>query len=313
MERDGSRSGPSRPIGSLVTEALPSLSRKAETWNGSTERGRAAAITTSARGTSLPTSTRHGEPGSVTRTNLPAILSGSTALAMRARRNPAVLLPQRLTSCLDVAWADGNAWGEDGDTGYGWDGYVCRYELAREPLADDLAQAIEVAEVMLEEADERFVIAELTRLRVLTVSRGQSTADLELLIAAYADELKKFPPDAIREVLRGYPRSHRFWPSISELLEPLERAVAPRRALLDGLRRGYRQPETSPDWVAPTAEQIAEAEALLREHGLALDGAGRVRPPEREPMTAKDHAQMQAELAEFRARWAAAEGRGATA
>lgn len=272
------------------------------------EDGRGTALTSrpppsgiDARGTShgMPTGMRHGEHGSGMRTNsMPATRGHSTALVLDSR-DPAASLRRRVTSCLASTWIDG-------DTGYGWDGRVAGYELVAPLQADELAEAIGTIEAALMPAPAKQIVAELTRLRQLTISRDRSTVDLELLLAAYADELRQYPGDAVTVVLREWPRSHRFWPSLAELVELLEPIVTPRRELLNALRRGYREPEVSPDWVRPTAAEIADAEALLRQHGIEIDHRGRLHPREVEPMTRADHERMQRELAEFRSRFAAA-------
>ncbi|HEX5321477.1 MAG TPA: hypothetical protein VFW46_20130 [Stellaceae bacterium] len=158
---------------------------------------------------------------------------------------------------------------------------------------------------MLAPASEAFIVAELGRLRSLTVSRdiGQ---DLALVFAAYVGELREYPADAIRDVLRGSARSNKFWPSIAELIDPLDRLVRPRKALRRALVSGkYQPPETSPDWIAPTPEDIAEAEALLRAHGLWDAETGRPKEHRNLPPmpSAAERERMAAELDQFRERW----------
>lgn len=248
---------------------------------GTRNRGRAVASSTGAR---------RGATGAVAKRSDGLVLDS---------RDPAASLRRRVTSCLASTWIDG-------DTGYGWDGRVAGYELVAPLPAGELAEAIGTIEAALIPAPAKQIVAELTRLRQLTISRDRSTVDLELLLAAYADELRQYPGDAVTVVLREWPRSHRFWPSLAELVELLEPIVRPRRELLNALRCGYREPEVSPDWVRPTAAEIADAKALLRQHGIEIDHRGRLHPREVEPMTRADHERMQRELAEFRSRFAAA-------
>lgn len=139
--------------------------------------------------------------------------------------------------------------------------------------------AIEVAEAMLQPAPEAAIARELGRLRLLTVSRdiGQ---DLTLMLAAYVDELRAYPGDAVRDVLRGW--AGRFWPSWDELRRELDRITTPRRALLDALKRGYQPTETEPSWRPPTAAEKAAVAALLgeyrdRERPVEVDPAARNR------------------------------------
>ena len=198
----------------------------------------------------------------------------ATASEGSLQHDPARLLTPSMRSSLETTWNDA------GDE-YGWNGRVIRYELNQPRSAGELAEAIDIAEASLLPMSKREVLAELARVRAMTVSRDISM-DLQLVLAAYADELIKYPGDAVREVLRGWARDEKFWPSMSELIARLNRLVAPRHALLDGLRRGYRgPPEVSPAGVAPkpvTDEERAEVEAMLAKNGFVTDATGRGSP-----------------------------------
>lgn len=305
---DLSRKQKSLPIGSLISRTVDTLRIVDGMPAGSATRQTASETAVSVtrlptptgvppgeRGAGLPTISRHA-------TEIVATEIVATAPLGTLHRDPGALLPQPVTSCLASTW-------EGNNTGYGWDGYVSAYELVMPPDAADLAAAeadlavaIEIAEAALQPAPPQKVLAELTRLRALTVSRDQSTTDLELIAAAYTDELKKYPLDAVVEVLRDWPRSHRFWPSMAELVEPLDRLVGPRRALREALRRGYREPEVSPDWIPPPSEEDKAAVIdLLAKHGYSVDEkTGRVRPPEVEPLTAAERKRIAEETAAFR-------------
>jgi hypothetical protein len=90
---------------------------------------------------------------------------------------------------------------------------------------------------------------------------------------------------------------------MSELTGRLNRLVAPRHALLDGLRGGYREPEVSPAWIAPkpvTDEERAEVDALLAEYGIITDEMGRVRPIEQEPLTREKRREIAAQARNFK-------------
>jgi hypothetical protein len=201
-----------------------------------------------------------------------------------------------MRSSLEATWNDA------GDEQYGWDGSVVRYELSRPRTATEIAEAIDIAEASLLPMSEREVLAELARVRAMTVSRDISI-DLQLVLSAYADELMKYPADAVREVLRAWPLDEKFWPSMSELTARLNRLVAPRLALLDGLRQGYRAPEVSPAWIPPkpvTEEERAEVEAMLAKWGFVTDEHGRVRPVEQEPLTPAKRREIAAQTQNFK-------------
>lgn len=291
----------SRPIGSLISRTVATQRIVDGTASEYRQKPRDSATITPQSRRFPAIGTHPGEHGSSALTSsLPATEIAALAPLGTLHRDPGALLPRRVTSCLVSTW-------EGNNTGYGWDGYVSAYELVMPPDAADLAAAeadlavaIEIAEAALQPAPPQKVLAELTRLRALTVSRDQSTTDLELIAAAYTDELKKYPLDAVVEVLRDWPRSHRFWPSMAELVEPLDRLVGPRRALREALRRGYREPEVSPDWIPPPSEEDKAAVIdLLAKHGYAVDHNGRVRPPETTPLTAEERKRVADETAAF--------------
>jgi hypothetical protein len=214
----------------------------------------------------------------------------------RMQHDPARLLTPSMRSALAATWNDA------GDETYGWDGSVVRYEMTQPRSTTEIAEAMVLAGVMLEPADEEMIWSELARVRAMTVSRDINM-DLQLVLAAYADELMKYPADAVREVLRAWPHDEKFWPSMSELVARLDRLVAPRHALLDGLRRGHRQPEVSSDWIPPkpvTAEERAEVGALLAQYGFITDETGRVRPIEQEPLTPEKRHEIAAQTRNYR-------------
>ncbi len=174
------------------------------------------------------------------------------------------------------------------------------YEFASEAPQHDLESARSIATEMLRPAHPKLILKELARLRMLTVSRDIG-ADVELLLAAYTAELRDYPADIITEALRAWPKTQRFWPSLAELTERLNRLLRPRRALNQALRKGYQKPETSPDWIPPTKdEKTAVSEFLLR-RGLVLDRSrGKERPLETEPLTRERRKQIAEETAAFK-------------
>lgn len=282
-----------QPIGGLIARIAGTHRTGDMTTAGSASKPTHSGTTTRQPAPAAPTGMRLGEPGSVApRNSLPAMRGEPMALSDATSRNPAVLLPQCVRSCLAETWIDG-------DVGSGWNGVVGGYELTQPLAAEERDAAISAAESMLQPAGEGLIVAELGRLRMVTVSRDVGQ-DLALMFAAYTDELSRYPADAIRDVLRAWPRTQRFWPSIAELVERLERIVRPRRALLDGLRRGYREPETSPDWLAPSEDDKEAVVELLQRHGFSIDPDGRPRPPEREPLTAEQRRQITEQTKAFR-------------
>lgn len=72
---------------------------------------------------------------------------------------------------------------------------------------------------------------ELARLRAATARRASSEDDEALAFAVLREELATYPADVVRSVLRNHARNNRFFPSLSELIEPCEEAVRERKML----------------------------------------------------------------------------------
>jgi hypothetical protein len=294
MDPDDSADIQFPPTGGPMTRIADTLRERATTRHGSPGNPSGSETTTSQTPQSLPIGTRRGAPGSSAPTiSRSAAQIVATGLAFREWRNPAQLLPPCMRSCLDARACDG-------DVGHGWDGYVVSYEWIAEPPAVERAIALELLAEALRPASEEMVIGELGRLRAATVSRDVGQ-DLNVVFAVYADELLRYPPDAVREVLREWPRSGgKWWPSMHELIERLDRVVRPRRALAAALKRGYTPPETSPDWIPPSADEKAAVAEFLGTHGFAGEASRYERPLKATPLSAADRQRVAAECDVFR-------------
>lgn len=290
----------SQTIGCLTSRIVNTLTDAATTTRGSSAKLRDSVTVASQNrtNTATPIGMPRGEIASeLQRISLPAILD-QTDLRGPLHRNPAQFLPPSVRSALVETWVDGNS-------GAGWDGFVQGYALIRPLSEGEYKSAIAFADETLEPAGEDFILTELARLRALTVSR-EIGLDLPLVLSAYADELAHYPADAVRDVLRGW--RGKFWPSWSEIVDPLERIVIPRKALRDALMRGCSAPELEPKRPLVTEQDKREIDEALKKLGIKLDERGHKLAPE--PMTKADREQMARELAEHRAKWAAVTSAG---
>ena len=85
-------------------------------------------------------------------------------------------------------------------------------------------------EASLSPAPVKVVARELARLRSLTRMKDTDSA---LVAVAYAEEVSRYPADAVVEVCRSW--NGLFFPSKSEMQDRLEATVAHRRSLLAAL------------------------------------------------------------------------------
>lgn len=105
----------------------------------------------------------------------------------------------------------------------------------------DAEAALQIVALSLAPAPQAFVLKELTRLRLLTKSRPESEEDLMLLVAAYAEELGRYPADVVRDVCRKAAATERFWPAWAELKPRLDEAVKLRQALYSAITNTIAQ------------------------------------------------------------------------
>jgi hypothetical protein len=65
----------------------------------------------------------------------------------------------------------------------------------------------------------------------VTKSRAPDSADLRLMLEAFADDLAEFPADAVATAFRKWQRMEKWWPSLSEIRDHCQRATKWRRSL----------------------------------------------------------------------------------
>jgi hypothetical protein len=111
-------------------------------------------------------------------------------------------------------------------------------------LADIEAGLAIVAEAMTP-PDNKTLIAELTTLKLLTVSRNNSDDEMELVLRAYARELGRYPRDIVLAVIHKRARTEKWWPALAELLNAIEELTADRVDLHDALVAAKKQWETT--------------------------------------------------------------------
>ena len=97
------------------------------------------------------------------------------------------------------------------------------------------------------------IVKALTRLRLRTKARRETTDDMAAAFALYAEDLAAFPADAVHETLEGWPRRENgmWWPSWSELDGALRAKASFRRRARAALE-AFLAERTDPDWPQPS-------------------------------------------------------------
>lgn len=93
---------------------------------------------------------------------------------------------------------------------------------------------------LLEPAGADYAINHLAKVRLKTKAGAMSQQDLDLQIAAYVEEMARYPADVVRQTCRDAADKFTFWPSWHELREIAEGHVMKRTHILRGLERAIQ-------------------------------------------------------------------------
>lgn len=114
---------------------------------------------------------------------------------------------------------------------------------------------------------------EVTRLRTLTARRKEDGFDLEVCLAAIAEELSVYPYDIVRTVCREMARTRTFFPVLKELIDECENLIGSRRAISKAFEKPViKLDDRSNEAEKPTEDQKAAVSSMvsefLKQHGM---------------------------------------------
>lgn len=104
---------------------------------------------------------------------------------------------------------------------------------------------------------EKALRREIVALHVKTLSQKAVAVDLELMLEIYLSELRAFPGDVVRDVLRAW--SGKFFPARAELKRAItnDRRVSERKLRIDALKAFLSGEQLKePKGLPPTEAQI---------------------------------------------------------
>jgi hypothetical protein len=78
-------------------------------------------------------------------------------------------------------------------------------------------------------------VKEITRCLSVTAARAKDSADLKMMLGVMAEELSEFPADVVRESLRDWSRTEKWWPTLSEIRERCLKATRVQSGLKSAL------------------------------------------------------------------------------
>jgi hypothetical protein len=223
------------PIGSLATRIL-NLPPSTDSTTAKSPKPPQSSATTGQR---LPVSTRSNLIGPQHGATVSAILA--SADKNRTGVEPYQIdraldhsLPPCVLSCLETTSS------YTADPVYGFTGTIETY-MAVGSLKEEQRGELRNAIIMLEDASRPapsdMIVYELGRMRVQTKAKAEDTDNMEFILRVYAEDMREYPADVIREACRKWSRTEKFFPAWSELKEILDRLAAKRRRLLFAVKQ----------------------------------------------------------------------------
>jgi hypothetical protein len=124
---------------------------------------------------------------------------------------------------------------------HGGDSIPSRMVILRQETAPDWWKARAITEALTVKTEKRLAVACLTELAAKTAAPKTDDGSAEIKFDVFLRELLEYPPDVVRDVLRGIANEVVFFPAWKELYTRLEIATAWRRcaheAVLDAMQR----------------------------------------------------------------------------
>ncbi len=226
--------GSFRQIGDLTNKIADTLSTEDTTTSGSIEKALPASITTLPTVKHTSTITPSGGPGSALQSVSRRVTAVREAMALldpdKTWDAIKVWLPLPVSSSLRRQTID---WYNDPD--YGYTPIHARGFLPITASPAEIETGLAIVAEALRPVDNKTLIAELTTLKLLTVSRSNSDDEMELVLRAYARELGRYPRDIVLAVIHKRARTEKWWPALAELLGPIEELTADRVDLREAL------------------------------------------------------------------------------
>lgn len=121
---------------------------------------------------------------------------------------------------------------------HGWDGQPKAVQLRLEELSiGEVQDAHRTVSLALLPADDVTAIKYLAKLRASTASRQAASGDVDMVMETYAETFRDYPADVVVEVMTLAPKLFKFWPTVSELVELMERRTRRRRLVLKAIEQ----------------------------------------------------------------------------
>ena len=155
------------------------------------------------------------------------------------------------------------------DPVYGYDFELEGYKLQAQPIVEhDLKAAHSLLQHCLSTPAPQVIKTALAKLRAATRSRAEDEGDLAMTMQVLGDECAEYPPDVVRAACLRWMRREKWFPSLSELRDEMQRLVRRRKLIAEALHpRGEALMEARLRSAAMRRE-MDEEERRERERGL---------------------------------------------
>ena len=107
---------------------------------------------------------------------------------------------------------------------------------------DAVTAALVMVEPFLVPVTSEVTRQEIARLKASCVMRDFSEDDLTMTYTVIGEECAAWPPDVVREALRGWAKREKFFPSLAEVRAELQRHGRARQSLKNALQQQERRP-----------------------------------------------------------------------
>lgn len=98
------------------------------------------------------------------------------------------------------------------------------FGIPQQVLTDSLDRLTD----LLSPASDDVVIRSLLKCHSLTAKKDQDGINADIMIEAYAEELREFPADVVERVLGNWPKANKWFPTLAEIYPDLLQGVAYR-------------------------------------------------------------------------------------
>lgn len=113
----------------------------------------------------------------------------------------------------------------------GYEPKVIGNDVSIDGLGDAEMKLFDAIDFLNKPASQQFVAGKLAQLRMVMARASESQNDIEIVIATYAEHIRRYPQDIVAHVIDRCIHTRKWFPLISELCSEMEAFASFRRAV----------------------------------------------------------------------------------